>query len=170
MRKMNKHFGVYPMGESDIPAVANLYNKLAHNQMSRNEYYEKDVNVLLRIDSSKYFKDAFGNPDCSIFVAKYNDKIIGFSEMWFYGKDFYFNIEDYAYILHVFVDTNIKTDVNPLSTPCKLCRACEKKAIDKGYRYISGDIFEFNKQAQAFAKFLKYNPYRTRYVKRLDKH
>lgn len=167
---MNENFFVYSMEECDIPAVANLYKKLSHNQMSRNEYYEGDADALLHIDSTKYFENAFTNPDCSIFVAKYKNEIIGFSEMWFYRKDFYFNIEDYAYILHLFVDTNIKTNVNPLSIPCKLCRACEKKAIGKGYRYIGGDIFEFNNQAQAVAKFLKYKPYRTRYVKRLDKH
>ena len=38
MEKMNKHFGVYPMEECDIPAVENLYKQLAYNQMSRDEY------------------------------------------------------------------------------------------------------------------------------------
>lgn len=168
---MNKHFGVYPMEECDITAVANLYNKLVHNQMSRDEYYEKNADALLHMDSTEYFKYAFANPDWYIFVAKYKNEIIGFSEMRLFNrKDFHFNSKDCAYILNIFVDTNIKTDVNPLSIPCKLCRACEKKAIDKGYRYICGDIFEFNKQARAVAKFLKYKPYRTRHVKRLDKH
>ena len=103
-------------------------------------------------------------------MAKYNDEIIGFSEMWFFKKDFFFNIEDYAYILHVFVDTDIKTDVNPLLIPYELCCACEKKAIHNGYRYIGGDVFDFNTQMQTFSKFVKYKPYRTRYMKRLDKH
>lgn len=166
---MNKHFGVYPMEESDIPAVANLYNKLAHNQMSRDEYYEEDADALLHTDSTEYFKDAFANPDCSIFVAKHNDDTIGFFEMWFYEKDFYFNIEDYAYGLHIFVDKDIKTGTNPMLILCELYRACEEETIRRGYRYIGGDVFEFNNQMQSVMKYFKFKPYRTRYIKRLDK-
>ena len=169
MEKMNKHFGVYPMEECDIPAVENLYKQLVYNQMSRDEYYEKDVDAFLHIDNSKYFKYAFDSPDCSIFVAKYKDNIIGFIEMWFYKKDFYFNIEDYAYGMNLFVDKDKRTGTNPMLVLCKLYHACEKEAIRRGYRYIGGDVFEFNNQMQAIMKYFEFKPYRTRYIKRLDK-
>lgn len=166
---MNKKFGVYPMVEKDIPKVSELWNKLAYNQLSRDEYYDSAVNILT-VDNTDYFKDCFKNPDRSIFVAKYNSEIIGFSEMWFYNKDFYFNVEDYAYGLHIFVDKDIETDINPLLIPYELLSACEKKAIQSGYRYIGCDVFEYNSQMQALLKFLKYKPYRTRYMKRLDEN
>lgn len=157
------------MEEKDIPVVSELWNKLYSNQVSRDEYRKRE-NPILFYDNVNYFKNCLTNPDCSIFVAKYRDKIIGFSEMWFYKKDFFFNIEDYAYVLHVFVDTDIETDENPLSIPYKLCLACERKATHYGYRYIGGDVFAFNTQMQTFLKFLKYKPYRTRYMKCLDEH
>lgn len=164
---MNKHFGVYPMEECDIPAVENLYKQLAYNQMSRDEYYEKDVDAFLHIDNSKYFKYAFDSPDCSIFVAKYKDNIIGFIEMWLRRKDFFFGNEDYAYILNGFVDKEIKLNINPLSVPLKLFQACEDKAIELGYKYIGGDVFEFNTQMKILLKLYNVQPYRTRYMKRL---
>lgn len=167
---MDENFYVCYMQEKDIPLVSNLWNKLSYNQLNRDKYYENDTDILLNIDNTDYFKCCFNDPNCFIFVAKYNEEIIGFSELWFYKKDFYFNIEDYAYMLHLFVDTNIKTNINPLLIPYELCSACEKEAIRNGYRYIGGDVFEFNTQMQSLLNFMKYNPYRTRYMKRLDKH
>ena len=102
-------------------------------------------------------------------MAKHKNNIIGFIEMWFQKKDFYFNIEDYAYGLNLFVDKEKKTGINPMSILYELYRACEKEANCRGYRYIGGDVFEFNNQMQTIMKYFEFKPYRTRYIKRLDK-
>lgn len=162
-----KNFSVRPMEYNDIKTVSDLWNKLSYNQLSRDEYYNKNPDNLLKVDNTGYFKNSFENPNCSIFIAEYEHNIVGFSEMWFYEKDFFFNIEDYAYVLHLFVDTAIKVGINPLLIPFELCKACEEKALDCGYRYIGGDVFEFNNQMKTFLQFLEYQPYRTRYMKKL---
>ena len=165
--KMNKNFGVYHMRKGDIPAVANLFNKLVYNQLSRDKYYEEETDHLLYIESTSYFKETFNNANKSIFVAKYNSKVIAFLEILFCEKDFYFNIENYVYCIHLFVDKDIKTNINPLLIISELYRACEGEALNKGYRYIGGDIFEFNIQMQSVIKFLGFKPYKTRYIKKI---
>ena len=140
------------MEKKDIVLISELWCKLASDQLGRDKYYEHDQEILTH-DNILYFENSFNDPNCFIFVAKYRNKIIGFSEMWFRKKDFFFNIEDYAYILHLFVDTSVKTDVNPLLIPYGLCDACEKKAVEYGYRYIGGDVFEFNNQMKSFLEF-----------------
>lgn len=165
-----ENFGLYLMEKKDATSVAELWHKLARNQLNRDEYYvnSRSNQEFLTRDSIAYFENSFDSPDCFVFVAKSNNKIIGFSEMWFRKKDFFFNIEDYAYILHLFVDTSIKTDINPLLIPYELCHACEKKAIEYGYHYIGGDVFEFNRQMKLLLKFFECKPYRTRYMKFLN--
>lgn len=162
---MSQKFSVRQMKENETVTVATLWNKLSYNQLSRDIFYEKDHKLLLKANNISYFENCFANPNCFIFVAEYNSEIIGFSELWFYKKDFFFNIEDYAYVLHLFVDTEVKTNINPLSIPCKLCQVCEEKALEFGYKYIGGDVFEFNKEMQIFLKARKYEPYRARYIK-----
>lgn len=155
------------MQPEDICAIANLWSKLAYNQYSRDAYYLKDTKHLLTLDRSKYYESCLNRSDCFIFVARYKSTIVGFVEMWFYKKDFFFNISDYAYILHLFVDTEIKTNVQPLYVPYSLCKVCEKMAIKHGYKYIEGDVFEFNGQMKTLLKLLKFKPYRIRFIKEL---
>ena len=88
--------------------------------------------------------------------------------MWLYKKDFFFSYEDYAYVLHGIVNKEVKIkNVNPLYIPFKLFQSCENKAIELGYKYIGGDVFNFNIQMKSLLKLYHVFPYRTRYMKRL---
>ena len=165
----SENFKIRSMKYDDIKHVSNLWNKLSYNQLSRDEYYKGNHEDLLKINNIEYFINNFENENCFIFVAEYNHKIIGFSELWFRKKDFFFNMKDYAYIMHLFVDTTIKKNINPLLVPFQLCKVCEKKAIEHGYQYIGGDVFEFNNQMKSFLQVLEYKPYRIRYMKPLNK-
>lgn len=163
---------VRQMNKKEIKTVSNLWNKLAYNQTSRDKYYKSNSKDLLCINNEAYFKNCYCDSNCFIFVADYKNRIIGFSELWLCKKDFFFNIEDYAYILHLFVDTGVKIDkqkdFNPLYVPYALCKACESKALEKGYKYMCGDVFDFNNEMKTILKFLKFEPYRIRYVKKLE--
>ena len=120
---MTKCVNIRLMKKSETDAIASLWNKLSYNQMSRDIYYKKNLQFLLNINMNEYYSTCFFNPNCFIFVAEYEGKLIGFVEMWLYKKDFFFNYEDYAYILNGFVD-KVKLNVNPLSVPFKLFYAC----------------------------------------------
>lgn len=166
---MNKGIIIRSMREYEIDIVTNLWNKLCYDQIDRDNYYNQDPNLLIDLNKAKrYFVDCFKNNNCFIFVAEYKDKLVGFVEMWLHKKDFFFIYEDYAYVLNGFVDKEVKiTNLNPLYIPFKLFETCENKAIELGYKYIGGDVFDFNVQMNNLMKLYHVLPYRTRYMKRL---
>lgn len=164
---MEEKIDIHTMKEDEINSVANLWNKLIYNQRSRDIYYLQDLQSLLNIDMKPYFKACFSNSKCCIFVAEYKKKTVGFVEMWAKEKDYFFSYDDYVYLLQGIVDRNVKIDINPLFIPFKLLEACENKARKWGYKYIGGDVFDFNTQMKALTKLYKVQPYRIRYMKKL---
>lgn len=166
---MSNHVAIRLMKECETDIVMNLWNKLCYDQTKRDNYYNKDPNLLINLNAAKkYFSNCFKNDNCFIFVAEYERQLVGFAEMWLYKKDFFFSYEDYAYVLHGIVNKEVKIkNANPLYIPFKLFQSCEKKAIELGYKYIGGDVFEFNTQMKTLLKLYNVQPYRTRYMKRL---
>ena len=163
----NKNLLIRTYKSKDITDLSRLLYRLIINQSSRDSYNNSKPKDLSKTEIEKYFENCLNNPDCFVFVAEYQYRLIGFAEMWMRKKDFFFGIEDYAYILSGFVDKGIKLNINPLSVPLKLFQACEDKAIELGYKYIGGDVFEFNTQMKTLLKLYNVQPYRTRYMKRL---
>lgn len=163
----NKALHIRTYKPKDITDLSVLLYRLIINQSSRDSYNNSETKDLSKAEIKKYFENCLNNPDCFIFVAEHKCNLIGFAEMWLRRKDFFFGNEDYAYILNGFVDKEIKLNINPLSVPLKLFQACEDKAIELGYKYIGGDVFEFNTQMKILLKLYNVQPYRTRYMKRL---
>lgn len=158
---------IHSMKKNEIDAVSDLFNKLAYNQMNRDVYYPYNPEFLLYADMTDYFRNCFNNRYCYVFVSEYRNKIIGFMELWLRKKDFFFSYEDYAYILHGFVDREVPININPLFIPVKLFQMCENKSRELEYKYLGGDIFAFNDQMKALMKLYKVQPYRTRYMKKI---
>lgn len=166
---MHNEVNIRPMKINEVGILSKLWNKLVYNQMSRDIYYDKDPRSLLNLDISNHFKDCFYDSKRFVFVAEYKDILIGYAELWFKKKDFFFfEHEDYAYILNIFVDKESSPNINPLFIPSKLLQACEKKAIELGFGYIGGDVFDFNTQMKTLLKLYHISPYRTRYIKKTN--
>jgi GNAT superfamily N-acetyltransferase len=150
IRKANKN---------DSQHIGELFKKLGIDQMSRDKYFTDSLENL-KISNDEIF-NIISNPNSIIYVAEIDNKIIGYIEAWFHKKDFNFFIDDYVYILHMFVDDNYRS----YKVMYELHKSIENWTIKKKIKYIEADIFEFNKKVQKIAEYLGYLSYRRRYVK-----
>lgn len=155
--------------KSDIPLVYDLWKKLAQNECERDVCVESNAWHLLPYDDMKsHFYNCFNNKDNFwIFVAEYKGKLLGYSELWYCKKDNFSNLKEYAHVNNLFIDKNVKINKNPLYVFYKLLKSCENKAKEKGCKYISGDVFEFNNEMKALLKLYHVDAYKSRYIKRL---
>lgn len=144
----------------DLDAISNLWNKLAIDQMSRDEYFTGELDLE---NSKNQFLDSLTNDKCIIYIAYDNNTALGFIEVWLQSKDFYFFEDDYAYILHMYVEPSYKSYKLSVS----LMNLAEEWAFSKGMKYLAADVFEFNSDVLKIFSFLGGKPYRTRAIKRL---
>lgn len=144
----------------DLDSVSMLWEKLALDQLSKDNYYKGDLHID---DSKSQFKDSLSNPNCCILIACKENIIVGFIEIWLYNKDFYFFIDDYAYILHAFIEPSVRN----YKLASKLFKEAEKWAISKGQKYLAADVFQHNSKVMDFLTYFGVKPYRTRLVKEL---
>ena len=54
---------------NDIKTVSDLWNKLSYNQLSRDEYYNKNPDNLLKVDNTRYFKNSFEKGGSLVFIC-----------------------------------------------------------------------------------------------------
>ena len=153
---------------SEIKNVVSLWYKLAEDQLCQNEYSSLNIKDVKNVTVYNYFSDCYKNNNCEIFLAKHEDIIVGFAEIWARKKDFIFEPENYGYILHFFVDKKFYHEINPLSAPLKLFRECENWVREKQLAYLTSDVYGFNVKVQKLLEKSGAVPYKIRYVKRLS--
>lgn len=154
------NFSIRQANLHDLNSITKLWEKLSFDQMSKDEYYEGSLDFS---GNSMQIEDALLNPNCCIFVACNSNTIIGFMEVWTYNKDFYFFIDDYAYILHAFVEPSERS----YQLITSLYKKAEEWAFSKGKQYLAADVFQHNKKVMNLLTYLGLKPYRTRLVKKL---
>lgn len=156
------------MTDFDIKDVSVLWYKLAEDQFLKNKYIEK--NKIQQFNVCEYFNECLKNKNCKVFVAEYKNVLIGFAEVWICKKDIMFEVEDFAYISHFFVDKDLSKDLNPLTVPSKLYEKCESCGINHHVNYLCSDIYGCNSRVnELIMKSTGAEPYKIRYVKRLIK-
>lgn len=165
---MKKSVEVRKMEKEDIDTVSALWTKLAIDQMKQDEYYMKDVGDLSNFNCYDYYRDCMNNENCCIYVIALNEEIVGFSEVWLYSKDFYFNICDYAYILHFFVEEKVRKTRFAYIVATDLFEATQNWALCHNCSYIGADVFAFNGQVQKLLEYEHLSQYRIRYMKKLN--
>lgn len=146
---------------SDLNKVVELWQKLFVDQMARDPYFKGS---LVAKGGEKQFTDALTDQNCCIFLAEVDGSIVGFIEVWLYNRDFYFFVDDYAYILHFFIDEGVRHDRRIISINDRLFKAAEEWAIQKGRKYISADVFGFNQRVITLLEFVGLKIYRSRLV------
>lgn len=147
----------------DIEVIGELWKKLGEDQLGKDEYYMKENGEVQEFDSGDYFEKCLQNERCKIFVVEEDKKVFGFVEIWIYDRDFYFNISEYAYILHYFIDSELRNYVAVI----KLFDIAQKWAIDKGMKYLCADVFYHNERVKRLLEHEKFSTYKTRLVKSL---
>ena len=122
---VNMDFNIRRAKEKDIEAIALLWKELSIDQLSKDQYYEGSMEFNVGMEQ---FKNALANDNCCIFVAEVKGDIVGFIEVWLYDKDFHFFVDDYAYILHFFVDAEYRRNKSIIAVVYRLFKAAEKWA------------------------------------------
>lgn len=151
------------MKEENIAEVSKFWNSLAIDQLSQDEYYKNDLLSIDKIDQTNYFHRCLSNPKCMVYIVIIDEEICGFSEVWIYDKDFYFDIEKYGYILHFF----IKEEARSYPAASKLFDKSEKWVREQGINYLGADVFGFNLKVQKLLKHKKMDVYKMRFMKPL---
>ncbi|KNF07556.1 acetyltransferase [Gottschalkia purinilytica] len=145
--------------EQDIKSISKLFRKLGIDQMSKDQYFNEDLNNIEV--SEEEISSSLNDPRCIIYVAEADKEIIGYIEGWLRDKDFYFFIDDYAYILHIYVDEEYRS----YGVLHSLHKCVEDWAKENNLKYVQADVFEHNKKVQKIIEYLGYSTYRRRYVK-----
>jgi ribosomal protein S18 acetylase RimI-like enzyme len=146
----------------DLKAISELWCKLSYDQLSKDEYYQGDLEFCA---NEQQFMTALNRPECALFVAEVDGVVVGFSEIWLHDKDFHFFSDDYAYILHLFVDPSVRRKSFILSLVNGLFRACGFWAISQGRKYLVADVFSHNQRITKFVERWGMKNYRSRFVK-----
>ncbi|WP_207644713.1 GNAT family N-acetyltransferase [Caloranaerobacter ferrireducens] len=142
----------------DVDSIVDLWKKLSVDQLSKDPYYKGKIDFG---DEKTTFLNAIKNPKCCIFVAESENKVIGFIEIWLKEKDFYFFIDDYAYILHCFVEEEFRN----YKLTRRLFLAAENWAKENDAKYLQADVFQHNSRVIEGLRYLGLLSYRTRLVK-----
>ena len=148
----------------DLQAINALWCQLSSDQLGKDEYYQDNLEFN---GNEGEIKEALASPKCAIFVAEVDGVVVGFSEVWLYNKDFHFFIADYAYVLHLYVDTSVRKKSFIWGLVNALYQACESWAVSQGRKYLVADIFSHNQRVMKFAARWGLKNYRSRFVKPL---
>lgn len=156
------NFEIRQASISDINHVTELWKKLAIDQLTQDNFFTGDIDFT---DCNEQVSDSLTNSNCCIFIAYTSTSIIGFIEVWLQNKDFYFFEDDYAYIMHMFIDPQYRS----YQIMKSLYNKAEEWTISKKRNYLIADAFQFNQKALKILNFLGLKPYKTRCVKELKK-
>lgn len=149
----------------DIEIVEKLWEELAKDQMSKDKYFKGDPDQIKA--SPEQFEIALQTDRCAIFLAEKAGEPVGFIEVWMYDADMQFAHEDYAYILHFFVESDHR--MLEIYDICNnLYNRCEIWAKENGKTTIQGDVYYHNdKVKNILINRCDLEVYQTRLVKRL---
>jgi hypothetical protein len=149
------------MDIQDCHKISLLWEKLCIDQITRNHHADNgDISTL----PNKRFDTYLDSNISQIFVAEFESQVVGFIDVWLQPKDFYFEIADYAYILHFYIEKSIPNYIN---VSLKLFRAAKNWAKEKNAPYLCTDVYYFNEPVQKWMQTCGLTPYKTRYVRKL---
>lgn len=150
----------------DLAAVTELWKKLSVDQLEKDRYYADDpADIPVPVES---FRNALESPDCAIFLAEKDGEAAGFIEVWLHTKDFAFFIDDYAYILHFFVETADRRSRDIYDICNTLYSLCECWAKERGQSSIQADCYYHNARVKnILMQRCDFEEYKTRLIKPL---
>jgi len=151
-------FRIREAAAEDLDVVVELWKKLSVDQMSKDPYYHGSMEFQ---GGREQFAESLSSHDCRIFLAEEDGCVIGFIEVWLYPSDFYFFVDDYAYILHLYVEESARS----YKTAYRLYRTAEEWAAGQGRAYLAADVFSHNQKVIKLLEHAGLGVYRTRMVK-----
>ncbi len=158
------NFNIREASLNDLNDVVELWRKLSIDQMSKDQYYKGSMTFD---NGHNQFILTLNSEDCCVFVAEANSGLVAFIEVWLYNSDFHFFADDYAYIMHFFVEESSRKTKEVISIVYRLFKAAENWAISKGRKYLVADVFNHNQRVAKLLKYVGLSVYRMRLVKNL---
>ena len=143
------------------PVIANMFRELAVSQLGNDKYFTGSLDFP---NADEMVISAINNENCCITVIDTENGIGGFAETWIYPPDFHFYVSSYAYVLHFFVNPELRNN----TAVAKLFRSTEEFAKSRGQKYLVADAFEHNQRVQKVLNFVGMKPYRVRMAKDLS--
>lgn len=173
MRKNNNHLmatsELYTYRKADLgdlEAVADLWHALSIDQLSKDRYYTDDPSCIPV--SKEQFAQALQSDQCAVFLAEKDGTAVAFIEVWLYERDFAFFIDDYAYILHFYVESEDRRTRDIYDICNTLYSLCEQWAKLRGQKSIQADCYYHNERVKKILmQRCDFSEYKTRLVKAL---
>ncbi|NFV42803.1 GNAT family N-acetyltransferase [Clostridium botulinum] len=149
---------------SDLDNILELWRELSVDQLGKDNYYKGSLEFNC---GDGQIKESIINDNCGMFVVEYNEEIHGFVEVWINRKDFSFEHNDYAYILHYYINEKGRNVRNIFTIMYHLYKIAHEWAISNGKPYIISDAFEHNERIVKFLKRVGVSKYKTRMVRKI---
>lgn len=149
---------------SDLDNILELWRELSVDQLGKDSYYKGNLEFNC---GTNQIKESILNDNCGMFVVESGEDIHGFVEVWINRKDFAFENDDYAYILHYYVREKSRAVGNIFSIIYRLYKSAEEWSIGKGKDYVVSDAFEHNKKIVKLLKRVGVSKYKTRMVREI---
>lgn len=152
----------------DINSVASMWLKLSLDQLSKDPYFTGEIPCDIQGAIGNYL-EVIKNKDCGIYVLENESKLYGFIEVWKHERDFHFFEDDYAYVLHYYIEESYRNSQESIYYFHQLYNAAEEWGRKRNLKYIVADVFEHNNKVAKLLDYLcKMKLYRHRLAKKLD--
>lgn len=142
----------------DSKEICKMIKKLTEQHLENDDFYKGNIDI-----GENNIDGVFSIQSCCIFVAETNKEIIGFIEIWLEDKNFHFFVDEYAYIMHAFVEPEYRNFL----ILNKLFKAAQAWAVSKGRKYLIADVYEHNQGPMKILEFYGLKKYKTRMVKEI---
>lgn len=158
-------FNIRPATLDDLDSVVDLWKQLSKDQLGKDEYYRGSMEFE---GGNEQFTKSLTDDNCQIHLLETDDKVTGFVETWLYPSDFHFYVDDYAYILHYYIEPDARKGLENARMVRGLFKAAESWAKEQGRDYIVADVFYHNERVQKLLQFVGLEVYRTRLAKKIS--
>lgn len=144
----------------DSEGLLDLWRKLGRDQFVKDPYYQGDLDICFNYD----FKGIIQRPECCIFVAEADRRIVGFIEVWIRKKDQGFYIDDHIYMMHSFVEPAHRGQ----GTLHRFIEKIREWAAENRIHYLVADVLRTNGLVIDLLTKMGFSEYRVKMVQALD--
>ena len=107
------------------------------------------------------------NPNFCIFVAEFNKKLIGYSEVKLEKQNAWFEVQDHALLVDLFIDKSKCKSLNFYSIVFQLYKCCEDWAKERKMKYLCADVYGENTRVRRLSERRGFREYKIKFVKEL---
>jgi len=144
----------------DVDKLFCLWCELGKDQLKKDPYYKGNFVA----DRGYDFKKLLQSQNCCIFVAESDNRVVGFAEARTHVKDFKFYIDDYVYLMHVYVEPGYRG----FKLHYRFVEKIEAWALERNFRYLVADVLKTNDGVINLLKMSRFDEYRIRLVKNIN--